>query len=470
LAKEKNMKIMKTISILLIFGVSTLAHADDPLDLPDPLITNGGGTVDSTTVWEQVRRPEILELFRTHVYGRAPVGRPASMTFEVLETDDTALSGSATRKQIRVYLTATIGRPYMDMLIYLPNNQPGPVKLFMGLNFMGNHTIHADENIVETFNYTPWGHGARGSESSLWPVETILSRGYGVCTIHYGDLVEDRDDGFSSGVFDAFDPPGSRPDDAWGFVGAWAWGLSRAMDYLETDQDIDHTRVAIMGFSRLGKAALWAGALDERFSLVISNESGCTGAALARNLKGESIARITTKYGYWFCEKYKDYANNEDALPIDQHELIALMAPRPVYIASASEDDHSDPEGEFLSGVHAAPVYELYGLDGLETTVMPPLDQPINDGHIGYHIRTGNHDVTADDWNWFMDYADEHWGPTPTVSPTTTPTATPMASPTPTPEPGVILQLFGGGIGLAFLNKRRMRKNREPSRTGQSAS
>ncbi len=209
---------MKIMSILLLCGISTLTHAQGLLNLPDPLITNGGETVDSTTVWRQERRPEILELFRTHVYGRAPVGRPASMTFEVLETDDTALNGSATRKQIRVHLTGDIGRPYMDILIYLPNNQPRPVKLFIGLNFMGNHTIHEDEEIVWTDNYTPWGTGDRGSESSLWPVESILNGGYGVATIHCADLDPDRTEPWEDGVHPAFDPPEyqtDRPGDAW---------------------------------------------------------------------------------------------------------------------------------------------------------------------------------------------------------------------------------------------------------------
>ncbi len=407
---------VRIIFISLLVGISTLTHAEDLLDLPDPLITNGGETVDSTTVWRQERRPEILELFRTHVYGRAPVGRPAEMTFEVLETDDTAVNGTATRKQIRVHLTGDSGRPYMDILIYLPNNQPRPVKLFIGLNFMGNHTIHEDEDIVWTDNWTPWGTGDRGSESSLWPVESILNRGYGVATIHCADLDPDRPDGFNDGVHGAFDPPGDRPDDAWGTVGAWAWGLSRAMDYFETDQDIDHAKVAVLGHSRLGKTALWAGAQDERFSIVISNDSGCTGAALSRRMQGETVAQINAAFPHWFCENYKGYNNNEDALPVDQHMLIALMAPRPVYIASAENDSWADPEGEFLSGVHAAPVYELFGLTGLETTVMPPPDQPINDGHIGYHLRTGNHDLTAYDWECFMDYADKYTDPNnPTV-------------------------------------------------------
>ncbi len=414
---------MKIMSILLLCGISTLTHAQGLLNLPDPLITNGGGTVDSTTVWEQVRRPEILELFRTHVYGRAPVGQPAGMTFEVLETTNlvssswaSAVTGTVTRKQIRVHLTADPGRPYMDILIYLPNNQPRPVKLFMGLNFGGNHTIRDDAEIEISDRDTPWGNSSiwlRGESDYLWAIEDILNRGYGLATIFCADLDEDNWDGFNDGVHGEFDStawPDGRPDDAWGTVGAWAWGLSRAMDYFETDADIDHTKVAMMGWSRLGKAALWAGARDERFSIVISNNSGETGAALARNLKGESIAQINNSFPHWFAENYKNYNSNVDALPVDQHMLIALMAPRPVYIASAENDSWADPEGEFLSGVHAAPVYELYGLDGLETTVMPPLDQPINDGHIGYHVRTGNHDLTAYDWNSFMDYADNHWG------------------------------------------------------------
>ena len=405
------MKLVKIIPILLILGVSTPAHAQD-LDLPDPLITSGGMTVDSTTVWEQDRRPEILELFRTHVYGRAPVGRPPSMTFEVLETDDTAVNGTATRKQIRVHLTGKIGRPYMDILIYLPNDQPRPVKLFMGLNFMGNHTIRDDEEIVVSDLYTPWGTGARGSESIVWPIESILTRGYGVATIHCADLDPDRPDGFKDGVHGAFDPPHyktDRPGDAWGAIGAWAWGLSRAMDYLETDKDIDHTKVAVLGHSRLGKTALWVGAQDERFSIVISNDSGQSGAALSRRKHGETVAQINRKFPHWFCHNYRRYNDKEDTLPVDQHMLIALIAPRPVYVGSAEKDAWADPEGEFLSCVHAAPVYKLFGLTGLKTTVMPPPDRPINDGHIGYHLRTGKHDLTADDWMFYIDYADKHW-------------------------------------------------------------
>lgn len=387
--------------------------------LPDPLTFPNGKPARTAKDWTSRRRPEVLRLFETWMYGRCPAPK-LRLRSELVSADPKALGDRAVRKQVTVYFSSRTDGPKMHLLIYLPAAARRPVPLFLGLNFSGNHAVHPDAGIrlneiwvrdpkVNTWERRPAAEKTRGFGAAQWQVEKILGRGYGLATIYYGDIEPDFDGGLRYGVRALFLKPGqSEPaEDEWGAIGAWAWGLSRALDYLETDRGVDAKRVAVFGHSRLGKTALWAAAQDTRFALAISNNSGEGGAAIMRRQFGERVHHLNTRFPHWFCRNFRKFDQREDELPFDAHMLIALIAPRPVYIASAEEDRWADPRGEFLAAVHAGPVYKLLGRADLGTDRMPAPGRPIM-STLGYHIRTGKHDVTAYDWDQYLEFADRH--------------------------------------------------------------
>jgi hypothetical protein len=388
--------------------------------LPDILIRNNGKEVTRVEEWEGERKPEILAQFEEHVYGRFPAEQ-LRMRAAVADQNDHALCGLATRKNVTLTFSNDKGESRtVDLIIWLPTGVEQPVPVFLGLNFYGNHTVQPDPEIPITENYVRnnvtfniFDHRAddlsRGVRAYRWPLHRILARGFGLATLYSGDLDPDYDDGFENGLHALVQasPPGVK--DEWSTLSAWSYGLSKAMDYLVTDPRIDAGKVAVIGHSRMGKAALWAGAKDERFSLVISNDSGCGGAALSRRAYGETVKAINDRFPHWFGKRFRDYSEKEGDLPVDQHMLLGLMAPRALYVASAEDDQWADPKGEYLSLFHAAPVYQLFGLETFGDAAPPAVNKARVAGQTAYHVRTGEHDITPFDWERYMDFADKIW-------------------------------------------------------------
>jgi hypothetical protein len=382
--------------------------------LPDPLLlANGNGVRDAAT-WYKQRRPEIVRLFETNMHGRSP-GRPADMTFNVFDKGTPVFDGKAVRKQVEVRFSAVKPTPKMDVLIYLPAAVRKPVPLLLCLNFTANSSMIDDPGIKPGEVWDRDRKKVAASSNTRFPklkIDDFLSKGFGVATIYYGDIEPDFPGGTPFGVRGLYLKPGQTEPaaDEWGAIAAWAWGLSRAMDYLETDSAVDAKRVALFGVSRLGKTVLWAGAHDTRFAAVIASCSGEGGAALSRRNYGETVKHLNTNFGYQFCANYQKFGDHVDQLPVDAHMLLALIAPRPLFLSTGSEDKWSDPKGEFLAAVAAEPVYRLLGKQGLNTETMPEAGQTILHT-LGYRMHAGGHGTTPDDWPVYSKFLETHLRP-----------------------------------------------------------
>jgi hypothetical protein len=356
--------------------------------LPDIFTSNDGVKITTADLWNKLRRPEIIELFRKYVYGRVPETQ-YQKKFKIVSVDMQAIGGIATKKDVEISIEKADKSLRFHLILFTPNDIKKAVPVFLLID--------------------PWLSEADSphwkENDQYWPVNEALKRGYGMAVFNASDLDPDNFDNFKNGIHGLLDQ-NPRHDDAWGTLAAWAWGASRCMDYLVNDKDVAPDKVAVIGHSRAGKTALWAGAEDTRFAMVISNESGAGGASLARRRFGETVARLNSAFPHWFCSNYKKYSNKEDSLPVDMHMLLALVAPRALYIDCADEDLWGDPHGSYVSLYNAVPVFRLLGVTSDIPKSMPLLNKQIISGRVGFHIRDGAHNLLLKDWDWFMDFAD----------------------------------------------------------------
>ena len=372
-------------------------------DLPPLLVDSNGETIETADEWMNVRRPQIMALFGNLIYGVVPKPEsPIRVTHEVVASDDDFLDGKGTRKDVRIRFANHKGEAEMLILMFVPNGVEGLVPAVMKHSFNSTHGSDFD------------AHPDRpGRFRNGWPIGEFFERGFGFVAVYQQDLVDHNEVSFLDDIHPLFYREGQSFPKAseWGVLSAVAWGGSRALDYLEADEDIDASRVAIMGHSKMGKAALWTAAQDQRFALAISAQSGCAGAALWRRKSGETLEKMVTRFPYWLSRNAWKFVNNEDDLPVDQHMLLACIAPRPVYVHSSVDDTWADPRGEYLSAYHASEVYRLLGERGLDSEDSPPVGRPVLDRAVGYHIREGGHSIEDYDWEQFLLFAERHLDP-----------------------------------------------------------
>lgn len=391
------------LSVLFTAVLSVLTASTDGVvthPVPNPLLRVDGSPIATAAEWSGQQRDALLSQFEREIYGRTPT-TVVPMTAEVRE--DVVLEGGALRrKQVRLTFRSEQGTATAELLIFAPGHSTGPVPIFLGLNSGGNWTISQDPGIV-----APAGR-KRGRHERRWPVDFVVQQGYAVATLCCDDFFPDKNiESYAQSMQRLFPADQRGPGaDQWGAIATWAWGLSRALDYLAGDPLFDSTRVAVIGHSRLGKAALWAGARDPRFAMIIANNSGCGGAALSKRIAGETVRDINSRFPHWFCGNFRAYDDQEANLPVDQHQLIALIAPRAIAVGSASDDAWSDPVGERMGLELAQPVFALFGI--------PPLDalNPGSRQRLHYHLRPGEHDILLPDWQDYVHFADRVYGRT----------------------------------------------------------
>ena len=358
--------------------------------LPELLKAKDGRKITSSTDWEKFRRPELLELFTSQVFGRVPA-TAFQKSIKVVKEDKNAMNGLATLKMIDITIIAQGKTLTIHMGLFIPNSATKPVPVFLLI-------CNRDPGNIDF---------TRNKKSEFWPAEEAVARGYAIAAFDNADVDPDKDDGFKNGIHGLLD--NGRTPESWGTIAAWAWGASRCVDYLVTEKRIDSHKIAVVGHSRGAKTSLWACANDQRIAMVVCNEAGCGGSSISRRRFGETIYEINRAFPHWFCTNFRIYNNNEDALPVDFHMLMALTAPRLLYIASAENDLWGDPHGQYLALQNAVPAYNLFNVKSSLNEAMPALNTPVKSGNIAYHIRDGKHNMLLKDWNFFMDFADQHW-------------------------------------------------------------
>jgi hypothetical protein len=384
-----------------------------PYTLPDPLVLSSGKSVRDAKTWWRQRRPEVLSMFETQEYGQAP-GRPSDQHFDVFDKATSAYGGKATRKQVMIHLSKDPAAPRIQLVEYIPATAKGPVPMFLMIGFTAASSMFDDPGILEGAVWNPQSKqrvpASQLPQMAQMKVDPLpfLDAGIGVAAFYYGDVDPDFPDGYALGIraLYAKGDETSRAPDAWGSISAWAWAMSRVQDYFETDKSVDAKRVAINGASRLGKTVLWAAARDQRFAAVIACCSGEGGASLSHRNFGETIASLTAMAPYQFARNYQHYADNEQALPMDSHMLLALIAPRPVLLQTGKYDNAGDPKGEFLAAVAAGPVYRLLGKADLGTSEWPPNEPILHD--IGYEMNSGGHGMQPGDWDIYLAFLKRH--------------------------------------------------------------
>lgn len=390
-----------TLLLFILFANQTNAQEEANYDeskvpdykLPKILETSDGDPVTTVNQWRYQRRPEIVNTFSEHVYGQMPKDFD-SIEFNVVSENNSALNGAATAKEIDITITRKENSLPIRLNLLIPNDAEKPVPVTVLMNHRG----------LENMDIT------RESKEDFWPAEIILERGYAAAVFSVEDVADDDPETYTEDILETLYPEQIGKDDGMMALSAWGWGAMRVMDYLETDNDIDQQKSMLVGHSRGGKSALWTGANDERWGIIVANESGAVGAALSKRKFGETIEIINNGFPYWFTPNFEAFNQNESEMSFDQHMLLATIAPRGVYITAAEEDEWADPKGMYESLLHASEVYEkIYGISVPLNERMPAINNPTDNPYAAYHIRDGEHDLKLYDWVQFLNFADRHF-------------------------------------------------------------